>query len=324
MILISAAISVAVCAFFVVYIIRIKQTDQAKVHKKIDLMIAQAEAERAEEEKRNPPKVVTTIKIADQKDFDDMTFSERVIQPMIAKVIKTLHQFTPSAIVIMLEDYIFRAGKNGVWSIQSLGAAWVTSIIIGILGAVFVIQKTNLFFTQQIVVVLAGALLGGIFPFAVLNSKINQRKKQLKKELPEFLDLLCVSVRAGLSFDGAVSKIVARMKCTLTDEFKHMQDDIRFGMTKQYALTQLAKRCDVEAIYLFTTSIIQAEKLGTNMSQTLRVQADNMRERHRQFVKAEAMKAPVKIIFPMVLFIFPSVFVVLLFPAIISLMKNLG
>ena len=146
----------------------------------------------------------------------------------------------------------------------------------------------------------------------------------MRRQLPEFLDLLCVSVQAGLSFDGAVAKITARMKGQLSDEFKHMQDDIKFGMTKQYALTQMAKRCDIEEMYLFTTSVIQAEKLGTSMSQTLTMQADNMRDRHRQYVKTQAMKAPIKILFPMVIFIFPSIFVVLLLPALITIMKNLG
>ena len=80
----------------------------------------------------------------------------------------------------------------------------------------------------------------------------------------------------------------------------------------------------LEEMYLFTSSVIQAEKLGTSMGRTLKIQADNMRDRHRQFIKAEAMKAPVKIIFPMVIFIFPSVFVVVLFPAILSFMKNIG
>ena len=103
-----------------------------------------------------------------------------------------------------------------------------------------------------------------------------------------------------------------------------MQNDVSLGMTHQYALTNLAKRCDIEEVYLFTTSIIQAEKLGTSMTRTLQVQADNMRDRHRQAVKAEALKAPVKIIFPMVMFIFPSIFVVLLFPAMLTLLRTLG
>ena len=169
-----------------------------------------------------------------------------------------------------------------------------------------------------------GVFLGAAVPFAILNSKIRERQKKIRKQLPEFLDLLCVSVQAGLSFDGAVAKMIKRMKGPLIDEFNRMQQDVSLGMTHQYALTNLAKRCDLEEIYLFTTSIIQAEKLGTSMTRTLKTQADNMRDRHRQRVKTEAMKAPVKILFPMIAFIFPSMFVVLLFPALYALMQNLS
>ena len=128
------------------------------------------------------------------------------------------------------------------------------------------------------------------------------RQKEIRRALPEFLDLLCVSVQAGLSFNGAITKITSRMKGALIDELKRFQSDVSLGMTHQYALTQIAKRCNLEEMYLFTSSVIQA---------------DNMRDRHRQFVKAEAMKAPVKIIFP-------SVFVVVLFPAILSFLKNMA
>ena len=128
-------------------------------------------------------------------------------------------------------------------------------------------------------------------------------------------------MQAGLSFDGAVGKMIKRMKGPLVDEFKRAQNDVALGMTHQYALTHLARRCDLEEVYLFTTSVIQSEKLGTSIARTLKDQADNMRDRHRQHVKAEALKAPVKIIFPMVLFIFPSIFVILLFPAMVSLIR---
>ncbi|MBR1397257.1 MAG: type II secretion system F family protein [Selenomonadaceae bacterium] len=224
----------------------------------------------------------------------------------------------------MFEIRIFRAGKQGVWSIKRLITVWLISLVAGVLVAFFITKNWNFHFLQQIVIIASGAAGGSALPFLILNSQIEKRQKHLKRQLPEFLDLLCVSVQAGLSFDGAVSKINARMKGALIDEFKRVQSDVSLGMTRQYALTQMAKRCDLEEIYLFTSSVIQAEKLGTSMSKTLKMQADNMRDRHRQYVKAEAMKAPVKIIFPMVLFIFPSIFVVLLFPAILTLMKALG
>lgn len=311
------------CVFWIMLAIiiwYIRHSPAAKIHEKMEQMIQQAQEKRNKLNQKN----ISDSQQKPDEPTDTSTFFYRVILPIIENLEKKLHQLTPSVIAATLENYIFQAGKQGVWSLQKVASIWVLSIILGFILALLVVQQTNLLLPQQIIVLLFGIFFGAVMPFAFLNSKIRERKRELKRQLPEFLDLLCVSVQAGLSFDGAVAKILTRMDGTLTDEFRHMQDDIRFGMTKQYALTQVGKRCDIEEMYLFTTSIIQAEKLGSNMSQTLRVQADNMRERHRQYIKAEAMKAPVKMIFPMVLFIFPAVFVVLLFPSIISLVKNLG
>ena len=106
-------------------------------------------------------------------------------------------------------------------------------------------------------------------------------------------------------------------------ECRRMQDDIRMGVVRRTAMRSMADRCGLEDVSLFMTSIIQAERLGTSMGKTLKNQADNIRERRRQYVKAQAMKAPVKIVFPLVLFIFPAIFVVTLVPSLLYLLKNL-
>ena len=285
-------------------------------------MVEAVEAERA---KTTAAKKQKEAKIKEKK-VDENSFNARVMAPLFSKAEETLRSFTPAYITSLLESYIFRAGKAGQWSVQKIAAAWALSVAVGAFVAFrYATAGGNTYFiTQQILITIGGGIGGGFLPFFILNATIKKRQKILRKQLPEFLDLLCVSVQAGLSFDSAVAKITGRMKGELCEEFKRMQDDIKFGMTKQYALAQMAKRCDVEEIYLFSTSIVQAEKLGTSMSQTLSMQSDNMRERHRQFVKAEALKAPVKMLFPMVLFIFPSIFVVLLMPSIITLSKSFG
>ena len=318
-VLVVALIGSILWTAFFYLMIYLRQTPTAKVRRRISTMINIAENDRKKVEvvKKEETPIVP-------KEHMRKSFYMRVIHPIVSRVVNFLRSFTPAAIIGMLESRIFLAGKQGKWNIQTLAAVWALTVILGVVVAFLMTRQSDYFITQRIIVLILGGLLGGLVPFLYLNQKIKQRKKLLKKQLPEFLDLLCVSVQAGLSFDAAVSKIVWRMKGTLSDEFRHMQEDVKFGMTKQYALTQLGKRCDVEEIYLFTTSIIQAEKLGTSMSQTLTLQSDNMRERHRQIVKAEAMKAPVKMLFPMVLFIFPSIFVVLLFPAVITLTKTLS
>ena len=304
-------------------VLYLRQTPQAKVRRRILMMIEKAESEReksARLKKALEPEPVKKIRF-------HRTFYERIIKPILKSIEETLHSLTPPAIKNSLENYIFRAGKYGSWSVQRMAAIWALSVAAAVFLAFALVQnfpEWELLFIQKILALAVGGIIGALLPFAILNSKIRKRQKELRHQLPEFLDLLCVSVQAGLSFDGAVAKITGRMRNTLSDEFRHMQDDIRFGMTKQYALTQMAKRCDIEEVYLFTTSVIQAEKLGTSMAQTLTLQADNMRDRHRQFVKSEAMKAPVKMLFPMVLFIFPAIFVVLLMPSVITLIKTLG
>ena len=304
-----------------------RQTPEAQVLRRLRLLIEHAEAERlrvANQQKTKQAKTPEPTVEQAAQPVNKMAFSYRVIRPIINGIENRLRMLTPKQIGLMLEDRIFRAGKQGIWSVNRLAMFWILSVIFGIVLASLIVQSHDFRLFQNIVIILLGAAIGAGLPFFMLNYKIQQRQRMIRRQLPEFLDLLCVSVQAGLSFDGAVAKIVSRMKGPLIVEFKRMQSDVSLGMTKQYALTQVARRCDMEEVYLFTTSIIQAEKLGTSMSKTLKLQADNMRDRHRQYVKTQAMQAPIKILFPMVIFIFPSIFVVLLFPAVLSLLKTLG
>ena len=305
-----------------------KQRPEAQLRKRLNEMIDQAEEDRRRSPKLKKNQDLTEVEVEDgvpKVARRKLPFYGRVVVPLLNALDDNLQRFAPSTVRAELEEKIFRVGKMGAWSITRLVTYWCLSIGVCTLGAMIIAQQNpGINALQKIMVIFLGVITGAGIPFIVLNSKIRQRKLAMRKQLPEFMDILCVSVQAGLSFDGAVSKMVRRMKGPLIDEFRRMQHDVALGMTHQYALTAMAKRCDLEEIYLFTTSVIQAEKLGTSMTRTLQVQADNMRDRHRQWVKSEALKAPVKILFPMILFIFPSMFVVLLYPAIFSLLKNLG
>lgn len=305
-----------------------KATPEAQVRRRLQEMINAAEELRRKDKKVDIKKhtepnpnanVATTF-----KPFSQRSFFERVFKPLMNNISEYVQGLAPVQVKNMFEKYIFLAGKQGIWSVKQLVLMWTVSVVVGIVAAVFIARHVEYHFLQETMILILGGVAGAALPFLRLQAMIRKRKKKIRRQLPEFLDLLCVSVQAGLSFDGAVSKIVTRMKGPLITEFQRFQSDISLGMTRRYALTQMARRCDLEEIYLFTTSVIQAEKLGTSMSRTLKLQADNIRERHRQYVKAQALKAPVKIIFPMVLFIFPSIFVVLLFPSVIQIIKTLG
>ena len=318
---ILASVLFLAMVFLLIYVGRMPKT---QTQRRMNQMIAEAEKERQEASKQKKRISEYSSVYDDNRTISEMSFRERVIQPILSGAEGRLMQFAPQELRNMMEQMLFRLGVQEQWSVKRLAAGWVVSVGIGVLAALLVIYYSNLHFVQQVAMLVVGGLGGALVPFLALQSAIRRRKLQLRRQLPEFLDFLCVSVQAGLSFDGAVAKIVGRMKGPLIDEFRRMLRDMSLGMTRQRTLTQLAKRCDLEEIYLFTSSVIQAEHLGTSMSKTLKTQADNMRDRHRQAVRTAAMQAPIKIIFPMVFFIFPSIFVMVVFPAALSLLKSMG
>lgn len=252
-------------------------------------------------------------------ELSKIPFAERMVYPFFKSIEKKLLAFAPAEIYGEVEHRITLAGKQGQWSVGAFAAAWVLSVVAGFFFAFFVISDGSMPFIQRAAVMMLGMVMGGLFPFAIINNIIRKRQAAILKQLPEVLDLLSVSVQAGLSFDGAVTKIVGRMKGDLIDECRRMQDDVRMGMTRRQSLINMSGRCDVPEVTLFTTAVIQSERLGTSMAKTLVNQADNMRERRRQAAKAEALKAPVKIVFPLVLFIFPALFMVVLLPTLLTL-----
>lgn len=230
---------------------------------------------------------------------------------------------TPLRLRPIIQKRIMLAGKSREWGVAEFFGSCLLGAVVMWLFALVMVRTATYAPVQKAMMVFLLGLLGGLMPVVFLNTTIQRRQKQIEHQLPEVLDLLCVSVQAGLSFDAALSKITARMKGPFIDECRHMQDDIRMGVVRRTAMRSMADRCGLEDVSLFMTSIIQAERLGTSMGKTLKNQADNIRERRRQYVKAQAMKAPVKIVFPLVLFIFPAIFVVTLVPSLLYLLKNL-
>ena len=257
-------------------------------------------------------------------ELAQVPFLDRTIVPVLRSFEDFMVRFAPTGIHNTVEQKLMLAGKLGKWSANGFITMWLLCMAVFSGIAFITITRKALPYTQGVLFAWLCVAVGALLPFSILNSAIRKRQKAIDKQLPEVLDLLSVSVRAGLSFDGALRKITDRMTGPLIEEFKRMQQDVRMGSPRARALQAMAKRCDVEDLYLFITAVIQAERLGTSMGRTLNNQADNMRERRRQKAKAEALKAPVKIDFPLVIFIFPAIFVVVLLPSVLSLMHSLG
>lgn len=169
--------------------------------------------------------------------------------------------------------------------------------------------------------VLVGFIAALFLPGYYLQVKSRYRSRLALRELPDVLDLLTVSLEAGLGFDSAISKMVGKKEGVLAGEFRRCLEEIRLGKTRREALMGVKDRLLLNEMKVLISSILQAEKLGIGLVQVLRVQSQEVREQRKQRAEEEAMKAPIKMLFPLVLFIFPSIFIVLLGPAVLQFMQ---
>jgi tight adherence protein C len=169
---------------------------------------------------------------------------------------------------------------------------------------------------------LMGAGMLFVLPDMALTFRARSRNETIRSELPDVLDLLAVSVEAGLGFDGAVQKVTEHMRGPLVDEFSLALGEMRVGESRADALRHLSERVDAAEMAAFVRAIIQADQLGIALGRILRVQAADARHRRQAAAEEKAMKAPIKMLFPTVLFIFPAMFVVILGPAMISLLDT--
>jgi tight adherence protein C len=165
--------------------------------------------------------------------------------------------------------------------------------------------------------------IGFYGPEASLNRSIDDRRKEMEKTLPDIIDLLVISVEAGLGFEAAMGRVVQNVPGELSDEFSRTLAETRVGVARHDALRAMSERTDVDDLNSFILSLIQADQFGVSISRMLRVQAEEMRVRRRQRIQEKAFAAPVKMIFPMIVCIFPSIFIVILGPAAINISRNL-
>lgn len=250
-------------------------------------------------------------------------FKDRVLAPLVDSLASAVTKLAPSSVKKVVAERLAMAGGYGSLSVEEFFLLCTISAVS--LPAVVAFLATLLKVSAGKVIALAmiACIIGMVMPFAMLSSKIARRKLSLQRDLPDVLDLLTVSVEAGLSFDGALAKLSEKMKGTLVDEFIRVLQEIRMGIPRRDALTAMGRRCDVPDVSLFTASLVQADQLGISIGNVLRVQSISMREKRQQRVEEKAMKAPIKMMLPLVMFIFPTIFIVLLGPAAIQIMGTL-
>jgi tight adherence protein C len=243
---------------------------------------------------------------------------ERILVPLLGKFSDFAMRLSPAASRMKLARRLQAAGiKASPQVFLSIkGGLPIGGITIGILGAGALGQIGLLPLGLLI------ATIGWIGPDMFLTRKAQSRRAEMGRRLPDTLDLLTVSVEAGLGFDSAIAKVCEKMTGPLIDELQLMAREIRIGETRRQALRNLADRVDDDGVSAFARSIIQAEELGTSLGRTLRVQAQDLRIKRQLEAEEKAMKAPVKMLFPTVLFIFPAMFIVILGPAALNIMAT--
>ncbi len=252
---------------------------------------------------------------ADPEEVLRLPFLRRVVAPAISGLGHRLANIAPKEIRSRMEKRIMYAGRPGNLTFYSLLAL---QFIVGGAFLALSLMLLRLLMVDGIRMVLFVGLLtviGFFIPYVVVGSKAEARQQAIRRSLPDALDMLLVSVEAGLGFDMALKRVSQQMRGPLSEEFKQALDEIRMGSDRETALRRIAQRCGVSELSSFISAVIQSEQLGSDIAKTLRVQADFMRQKRRQLAQEKAMKAPVKLIFPLLFFIFPALFVVILGPA---------
>jgi tight adherence protein C len=251
-------------------------------------------------------------------------FSERVVMPIMRRLGEMSSRFTPQHVVEQTRVRLELAGNPGrIDASTFMVLHFISAGVFG--GLVFLISLFSQTFTLPIklAIVLGFIILGYFFPDLWVRSKINSRQKEVRRAMPDALDLLTICVEAGLGFDAAMSKVNEKWDNELSMAFGRVIREIQLGKLRRDALRDMSDRLGLAEMTSFVAAIIQSEMLGVSMARVLRIQSDQMRLKRRQHAEEEAHKAPIKMIFPMGLFIFPALMIVLLTPAGLRLYGSL-
>jgi tight adherence protein C len=251
-------------------------------------------------------------------------FSERVLIPVVRRVGEFSARFTPQKAIQDTARKLELAGNP--WPIDAatfLAIRFILAIVLGgfLVAVVLISPPSN---PSDNFMYIGGATFAGFFlPHLMLTSRITRRQKEIRKAMPDALDLLTICVEAGLGFDAAMSKVSEKWENELSLAFARTIREVQLGKVRREALKDMSDRLGIPEMTSFVAAIIQSEQLGVSMAKVLRIQSDQMRVKRRQRAEEEAHKAPIKMIIPMALLIFPSIMIIILTPAAIQIMGSL-
>ncbi len=277
--------------------------------------ISTLEARLAEYSERETPLTLEEIELS-------ASFAERIIYPALDRIAEFATRFTPAKTLAAIEHKLELADNpNKLTPTRFLAIRFGAMIVLG--GLILMLMTVaKMPVSRRLPFTAVVAALGYYLPTLWLGSKIRTRQQNIVKQLPDALDLLMICVEAGLGFDQAVGKLVENAKGELPNAFNRYLQEVRLGKTSREALQAMAARMEVPDVTQFVAAVVQAQQLGVSMAKILRVQSEQMRILRRQRAEEKAHQAPIKMIFPMVFLTFPTIFIMLLGPAVLLLMES--
>jgi tight adherence protein C len=247
----------------------------------------------------------------------------RVILPTLTRVSGRILRFSPPAIVDRLDAELVYAGSPAGWDGQRLLAVkWVNAVTFVVLAA-FLLPATGFGLLRTVFIAPIAGFVGYYLPEWLVRSRSAKRQHQIQRALPDALDLMSITVQAGLGFDAALERVSREMGGPLGEELYRVVQEMRLGKGRGEALRDLAERTTVDELKSFVMAMVQAEIFGISVAQVLHVQAEELRLKRRMRAEEQAQKLPVKIVFPLILCIFPAMMVVLAGPAVIAIYENI-
>jgi tight adherence protein C len=253
-----------------------------------------------------------------------LPFADRVVKPMFDRLGRVMSRRMEGGRQQAIQEKLNLAGRPGGLTAGGFVALQLMALVLGIaigLGLALLLALTP---PMTYLAPLLGGILGYLLPTSTISRRIRRRKKEILLALPSALDLLTISVEAGLGFDAALTRVTDKYRNALTAEFNQVLNEIRLGRPRLEALDDMGRRNKVEELNNFLQAIIQSEQLGVGIANVLRIQSEEIRRRRRQRAEEQGQKAPIKMLIPMIGCIFPTLFIVLLGPAVITVTKQFG
>jgi tight adherence protein C len=282
---------------------------------------------RGEEEDPLQARLAEFIQRGDVTSLEEIElsqpFSERVIIPLINRIGEFSARFTPQKAIQDTARKMELAGNP--WPIDAatfLAIRFILAVTLGGLLVAVVLISPPSSATDNFMYIGGATFAGFYLPHLMLTSKITRRQKEIRKAMPDALDLLTICVEAGLGFDAAMSKVAEKWETELSLAFARVIREIQLGKIRREALKDMSDRLGIPEMTSFVAAIIQSEQLGVSMAKVLRIQSDQMRVKRRQHAEEESRKAPIKMIIPMALLIFPSILIIILTPAVLQIMGS--